>query len=253
MAMLRQMVVSTPFSVLSRRGVIEALGQMARAGANGYVCVYNVHTTMMGFWDERYRRISEGAALVVPDGVPIVWAMRSLGAKEQDRVRGPSLMRDMVSEGRAWGARHFLYGGSPRALEALKAYLEVTYPGCQIVGSHSPPFRPLEQISEEEWQASAQLINSAQPHFVWVGLGAPKQELWMWNQRDRVKGVMLGIGAAFDLLPGVVPEAPARMQKLGLEWLYRLYQEPRRMWRRYVINNPLFLVLWGWQWVRGRC
>ncbi|MGZ3695651.1 MAG: WecB/TagA/CpsF family glycosyltransferase, partial [Bdellovibrionota bacterium] len=114
-----------------------------------------------------------------------------------------------------------------------------------IVGAESPPFRPLEEI--KDWDETAKRINASGAHFVWIGLGAPKQERWMFRQRNAIHGVMFGIGAAFDILPGAVPDAPQIMQKCGLEWLYRLYKEPRRLWRRYLFNNPAFLMLWGWQ------
>ncbi|RYZ83105.1 MAG: glycosyltransferase, partial [Proteobacteria bacterium] len=120
------------------------------------------------------------------------------------------------------------------------------------VGAESPPFRPLEAISPEEWEADARRINESGAHLVWVGLGAPKQERWMWEQRNRVNGLMLGVGAAFDLLSGRIPEAPLGFQSLGLEWLYRFYREPKRLWRRYIFNNPGYLCLWGAQLIKAK-
>ena len=245
-------LLQSSFSVLPRAAVHTFLEARAQAGGGGYVCVSNVHTTMMGYFDSSYREITNGSLLSVPDGVPLVWGMRSLGAGAQDRVRGPSLMRDLLDRGRAWGAKHYLYGGSPAALAALRRVIAAEYPGALIVGAESPPFQPLESVAEADWAAAAARINASGAHFVWIGLGAPKQERWMWRQRSAVKGVMLGVGAAFDLLPGVVPEAPEFLQKLGLEWLYRLAKEPRRLWRRYLFNNPAFLVLWGWQWLGAK-
>lgn len=223
------------------------LESAAQSHQSGYVCVSNVHTTMTGFFDSSYREITNQSLISIPDGLPLVWGMRSLGAENQDRVRGPSLMRDLLDRGRTWGAKHYLYGGSPQALQALQGTIAQQYPGVQIVGAESPPFRPLEEITD--WDQIAARINATGAHFVWIGLGAPKQERWMFRQKNSIKGVMLGVGAAFDILPGRVPDAPQWMQNSGLEWLYRLVKEPARLWRRYLFNNPAFLVLWAGQWV----
>ena len=236
---------------MTRSRAHEILLQEALLGKRGYVCVSNVHTTMTGFFHREYRHVTNAAAFAVPDGVPLVWAMRSLGCPNQDRVRGPSLMRDLFDLGRAHQIRHYLYGGSPAALVSLRKNLEEQYPGALIVGAESPPFRPLESISEAEFAEVAERINASNPHFVWIGLGAPKQERWMYFQRNRVRGIMLGVGAAFDFHAGKVTQAPRWIQRSGFEWLFRLCAEPRRLWRRYARNNPLFLwriagQLTGW-------
>lgn len=250
-------VLGCHYSLLSCQQVIDALLAGVKVGGSfglkGYVCVSNVHTTMTAVMNRAYREVLNGSMLTVPDGVPLVWAMRSLGANGQDRVRGPTLVRQVFDQGRRVGAKHYLIGGAPAALAALQSTLKENYPGCEIVGAESPPFKPLEGITEEEWAAQAGRINASGAHFVWVGLGAPKQERWMWHQRNSVSGIMLGVGAAFDLIPGRIPEAPAGMQKLGLEWLYRFWREPRRLWKRYIFNNPAFLVLWGGQLVMRVC
>jgi N-acetylglucosaminyldiphosphoundecaprenol N-acetyl-beta-D-mannosaminyltransferase len=240
-------VLRSHYSVLPRAEVHEALLTGAVAGKRGYVCVSNVHTTMTGFFSRDYRRITNEATFAVPDGVPLVWAMRSLGCSRQDRLHGPTLMRDLFDKGRAVGARHYLYGGSPQTLELLKVALLAKYPGAEIVGAESPPFRPFSSITEQEFAEAANRINASNAHFIWVGLGAPKQEKWIYQQRARVNGIMFAIGAAFDIIPGRVPEAPRWMQGAGLEWLYRMTREPRRLWRRYFFYNPAFLVLWAGQ------
>lgn len=249
-AFSRISVIGCRYSMVGRQEVVDFLLRRGIEGASrpgGYVCVSNVHTTMTGVMNRAYREVLNGSLLTVPDGVPLVWAMRSLGASGQDRVRGPSLMRQVCDQGRRVGAKHYLIGGAPAALEALKQTIKENYPGAEIVGAESPPFKPLEAITKEEWAAQTSRINSSGAHFVWVGLGAPKQERWMWQQRDSVNGIMLGVGAAFDLIPGRIPEAPLGMQKLGLEWLYRFWREPRRLWKRYIFNNPAFLLLWAGQ------
>lgn len=239
-------------SVMNRSEIEGRLIQEALEGRSGYVCVANVHTTMTGFFDPSYREITNSSSYSVPDGMPLVWAMRSFGAVGQDRVRGPSLMKKMLFLGQEKQIRHFLYGGSPKTLEALQKKIREDYPEAQVVGTESPPFRPLSEYSEQDWIEAAERINATRPHFVWIGLGAPKQERWIWEQRFRVRGIQFAIGAAFDLIPGIVPEAPQWIQSLGMEWMYRLVREPRRLWKRYVFNNPAFLVLWFFQWIRAR-
>jgi N-acetylglucosaminyldiphosphoundecaprenol N-acetyl-beta-D-mannosaminyltransferase len=241
--MQRIAVLGSNYTIMPRAEMVQAILSDALQKQSGYVCVSNVHTTMMGFFDKAYQEVTNQSRYAVPDGVPLVWAMNALGEK-QDRIRGPSLMRDICDQGRALGLKHFLYGSSPKTLAMLKETLEKEYPGIHIVGAVSPPFRAL---TEEEMQLAADEINASGAQVLWVGLGAPKQERWMFTQRDRVQPIMLGIGAAFDLLPGIVPEAPQWVQSMGLEWLYRLYREPKRLWRRYIFNNPAFLLLLGAQ------
>jgi N-acetylglucosaminyldiphosphoundecaprenol N-acetyl-beta-D-mannosaminyltransferase len=243
-------VLGSRFSALSRAEIESRLLKEAELGRRGYVCVANVHTTMMGWADPEYRQIANESAYTVPDGMPLVWAMKSLGAPEQDRVRGPSLMRALMDKGREKGLKHYLYGGSPKAIAALQEMLHRDYPGVKIVGAESPPFRALDLIQPAEFLVIAERIHASGAQVLWVGLGAPKQEQWMWMQCNNLALMQLGVGAAFDLLPGLVPEAPAFLQSMGLEWLYRLYREPARLWRRYLWNNPAFLVLWGCQWLR---
>lgn len=240
-------VICSCYSALRRAAVHRLLLDAAAQGLSGYVCISNVHTTMMGLFNRDYRTITNEASLAVPDGMPLVWAMRTLGEPNQDRVRGPSLMRDLIDFGRSAKLKHYLYGGSPEVVRDLRDVLLTRYPGALIVGAESPPFKPIEEITELEWNESAARINATGAQMVWIGLGAPKQEIWMFHQREAVKGIMLGVGAAFDLIPGRIPEAPAAMQAVGMEWAYRFFCEPRRLWRRYLFNNPAFLVLWAAQ------
>ncbi|MCO5142628.1 MAG: WecB/TagA/CpsF family glycosyltransferase [Oligoflexia bacterium] len=242
-------IIGVNFSLAKQSEVIDSLLSSVGKKALGYICVSNVHTTMTAFFDPKYKKVQNDSFLTVPDGVPLVWAIRSMGFKEQNRVRGPSLMKELLDRGRLVGAKHYLYGGTPNSLQDLLHCIERDYPGAKIVGSESPPFRAVESISEEELLEIADRINNAKADFLWVGIGAPKQEVWMWMQRDNITVTMLGIGAAFDLLSNRIPEAPLWMQSMALEWLYRLYKEPRRLWRRYLLNNPLFLFLWVLQYL----
>ncbi|NUM88195.1 MAG: WecB/TagA/CpsF family glycosyltransferase [Bdellovibrionales bacterium] len=242
MGFRRIQVVGSAFSMARFDEVVGAVLRRAKAGVPGYVCVSNVHTTMMGWFDSAYGKITNSSFLSVPDGMPLVWGMNLLGPRghRQDRVRGPSLMREVCDRGRVVGLRHYLYGSTPSTLSALEATLRREFPGIELAGKESPPFRPL---SSDELRATAKRINESGAEVLWVGLGAPKQERWMWDLRNDVVPVMLGVGAAFDLLPGVIPEAPAALQAMGMEWFYRLLKEPRRLWRRYLFNNPAYLVL----------
>jgi N-acetylglucosaminyldiphosphoundecaprenol N-acetyl-beta-D-mannosaminyltransferase len=199
---------------------------------------------MMGYFDKSYRDITNASTFSVPDGQPIRWAMGLLGRYQQERVRGPSLMRAICDKGREVQLRHYLYGASPETLFALEKKLKELYPGIIIAGVESPPYRV---ATESETRATIARIHETNAHVVWVGLGAPKQERWMWARRNEIQPMMFGIGAAFDLLAERIPEAPAWMQAIGCEWLYRFMREPKRLWRRYVIYNPLFVALIAWE------
>lgn len=242
-------VLGSQYSCMRFDDVVQTIIAKALEHESGYVCVANVHTTMMGYFDDNYRSITNRSLLSVPDGMPIRWAMNLLGADAQDRVRGPALMRAICDRGREQGVRHFLYGATDQTLRRLETYLKEQYPGIEIVGKISPPFRALRP---EELEKDLDFIRNTDAHIVWVGLGAPKQEQWMSINASRISGVSLGVGAAFDLLPGVIREAPSWMQAIGMEWLYRLLMEPRRLWRRYIFNNPAFVLLFVAQFVRER-
>ena len=191
-----------------------------------------------------------GAEIATPDGVPLVWALRWTGHPEQQRVYGPELMKKALVESKRLGWKHYLYGSSEETLGRLQDAISDFSPDAEIVGAVSPPFRELSAAEQEE---ALERIRASGADVVWVGLGMPKQELWMHSVKQSLPGVaMLGVGAAFDFLAGTVKQAPAWMQRSGLEWLYRLIQEPRRLWRRYIWNNPAYVVLLGWQVLRTR-
>ena len=192
-----------------------------------------------------------GATLAVPDGQPLVWALRALGHPDATRVYGPDLMLRFCARAAHSRTPIYLYGGrTPEALEMLEARLRERLPGLRIVGGFSPPFRPL--TPEEEQRAIAE-INSSGAAVVWVGTGQPKQEKWMLHMRPRLSAPLLvGVGAAFDFHAGLVSQAPAWMQRSGLEWVYRLAREPRRLWRRYARHNPRFLAGFLRQYLRER-
>jgi len=211
-----------------------------------YVCVTGVHGVMESQRDEELRRIHNRAGLVTPDGMPLVWLSRLQGFHHVERVYGPDLMLALCERSVAKGYRHFFYGGAEGVPDQLASVFQKRFPGLQVAGTFSPPFRPL---TADEDDRIVQMINAAAPDIVWVGLSTPKQERWMAGHRERLTApVLIGVGAAFDFLTGRKPQAPRWMQRAGLEWLFRLLTEPRRLWRRYLINNPRFVLLVLLQW-----
>ena len=204
-----------------------------------YVCVSGIHGVMESQGDEAIRAIHNRAGLVVPDGMPLVWLSRLHGHGHADRVYGPDLLLDCCRRSVHTGYRHYFYGGGVGVPEQLVRRLQKRFPGLAVAGTFSPPFRPL---GPEEDGAVVDRINEARPDIVWVGLSTPKQERWMAEHRDRLEApVLIGVGAAFDFHAGLKRQAPRWMQRSGLEWLFRLATEPRRLWRRYLRNNPLFV------------
>jgi N-acetylglucosaminyldiphosphoundecaprenol N-acetyl-beta-D-mannosaminyltransferase len=204
-----------------------------------YVCVTGVHGVMESQRDTNLKQIHNDAGLVTPDGMPLVWLSRLKGFRWVERVYGPDLMLALCEQSLVKGYRHYFYGGVKGVAEKLVTRLTRQFSGLQIAGFWSPPFRPLTRDEDEQL---IQLINETEPDIVWVGLSTPKQEYWMYQHLGRVSApVMIGVGAAFDFHAGVKRQAPRWMQRSGLEWSFRLLTEPRRLWRRYLINNPLFL------------
>ena len=206
-----------------------------------YVCVTGVHGIMESRRDPSLRRIHNQAGLVTPDGMPLVWFGRLRGFSQMRRVYGPDLLLAACERSISTGWSHYFYGGGPGVAEKLAERLSARYPGLKVAGCSTPPFRAL--TSEEDAAAIAQ-INASGADLLWIGLSTPKQERWMAAHLNRVTvPVMLGVGAAFDFHAGLKPQAPRWMQRPGLEWLFRLASEPRRLWKRYLINNPAFLCL----------
>lgn len=210
-----------------------------------YICVTSVHGIMTAYRDASFRAMLNGADIVTPDGMPVVWAMRSFGVRGQQRVYGPNLMLALCEQAAALGHRVFLYGSTEDRVKALILQLTKRFPGLKIAGHECPPFRPL---TTEEEEAAAMRIRESGADLVFIGLSTPKQEAWMVRMRRRLPGVVLvGVGAAFDFHAGTVRQAPAWMQNAGLEWLFRLLMEPGRLWKRYLSIVPVFLPLWALQ------
>ncbi len=225
-----------------------AVLERARRAQGGMVCVANVHMVMESHADPELRRAINGAEIVTPDGVPLVWGLRWLGLPGARRVYGPQLTDTICRQAAAGGVPVGFYGGAPQVLDALVPRLCARHPGLHVVFHSSPPFRPLS--AEEDALATAAIRESG-VQVLFVGLGCPKQERWMAAHRGTLDCVMLGVGAAFDFLAGAKPQAPRWVQAIGLEWLFRLACEPRRLWRRYLILNPRFVWRFGLQLLRG--
>jgi N-acetylglucosaminyldiphosphoundecaprenol N-acetyl-beta-D-mannosaminyltransferase len=237
----RAEILDVPLAISDYDEVIDWMQAMIAAHGRGYVTAAAVNLVMSAREDPQTREAVLGATLAVPDGQPLVWALRALGHKRATRVYGPDLMARFCARAALDGTPIYLYGGrTPEALELLEARLRERFPGLRIAGGCSPPFRAL---SAEEEQSVASAIDASGAQVVWVGTGQPKQEKWMLKMRPRLSAPLLvGVGAAFDFHAGLVSQAPAWMQRNGLEWVYRLSREPRRLWRRYARYNPLFVA-----------
>jgi N-acetylglucosaminyldiphosphoundecaprenol N-acetyl-beta-D-mannosaminyltransferase len=244
-------LLGVPLALIDYDATLDWMDATIAARGRGYVCVAAVHTVMACQEDPHLRQAVLGADFTVPDGQPLVWALNLLGHRLSDRVYGPELMERACARAAATGARFYLYGGrNPGALAELARLLRLRHPGLQIVGGHVPSFGELD--AEQEAAVVAD-IHRCRADVVWVGIGVPKQEKWMARMRPLLDvPVMLGVGAAFDFNAGLIPQAPDRLQRLGLEWAFRLVQEPRRLWRRYLRYNPRFVVGFARQYAAER-
>jgi N-acetylglucosaminyldiphosphoundecaprenol N-acetyl-beta-D-mannosaminyltransferase len=229
---------------IARDAFVEAIENKTK----GYVCITGVHGVMESQEHSQIREIHNGAFLCTPDGMPMVWLGKLAGFKHMDRVYGPDLMLDIFSVSAQAGWKHFFYGGANGVAKDLKARLERRFPGVKIVGTYEPPFRPLDSGEQE---ALKRMVQEAQPDIFWVGLSTPKQEKFMAEFLPKLDTtLMVGVGAAFDFHAGRVRQAPRWLQRSGMEWFFRLCTEPRRLWRRYLKNNPRFVFFTMCQWLK---
>ena len=244
-------ILGVPVAMTDYAGAIEAMDAMVESRERGYVCAVAVHALTLGLDDPEMAAALRGASLVLPDGMPVVWAANMLGATLKDRVYGPELMLRYSDRCAERGHRVWLYGGRDQgSLVQLALNLRRRHPGINIVGGYSPPFRPM---TEEEEDALVDQINDARPDVLWVGIGVPKQEKWMARMRERLDApVICAVGAAFDFQAERVSQAPPWMQERGLEWTYRIAQEPRRLLPRYLYYNPRFMIAFAQQLARER-
>ena len=242
-------VLGAPLDVFGRDAAVHGIGRWARGGQSRYVCVCNAHSVVTASQDPAFMAAIAGADMATADGAPVAWMLRRQGAGDQGRVSGPDLMLDYCAHAAATGESIYLYGSTPGTLERVAAQLRARWPSLHVAGMFAPPFRPLTVEEDDE---VVRRINDSGARTVWVSLGCPKQELWMAAHRGRVNAVMLGVGAAFDFHAGTFSRAPAWMRNHGLEWLHRLFSEPRRLSRRYLVTNSAFVLKAARQLLRGR-
>jgi len=231
----------------------DALARIAGWAANHesrYVCICNAHSVVTAGQDAAFGHVVAQADMATPDGAPVAWMMRKLGFKDQQRINGPDLMWKYCAQAAQRNESIYLYGGVPDTLGILQARLVTEFPGLKVAGAYSPPFHAPKP---EEDAADVARINASGAGTVWVSLGCPKQELWMATHRGRINAVMIGVGAAFDYHAGTIARAPLWMQHAGLEWLHRLLSEPRRLWKRYLVTNTLFIAGAARQLITRRC
>jgi N-acetylglucosaminyldiphosphoundecaprenol N-acetyl-beta-D-mannosaminyltransferase len=231
-------ILGVGVSLVNMNRALDQIDRWVRNGEQNYVCVCSVHGVMECQRSEPLRQIFNSAGMVTPDGMPLVWLARQRD-ESVSRVYGPDLMLAELQRSVTSGHRHYLYGGGPGVSLRLAANMRDRFPGLKLVGTMEPPYAPLDQLASPD---TASTINATGADIVWVGISSPKQERWMARMRPLLKApVLIGVGAAFDFHGGMIRQAPRWMQRSGLEWLFRLMTEPRRLWRRYLVNNPWFL------------
>ena len=231
-------ILGVNIAAINMEWLVEYLDKNLLDIKGDYICVSNVHTTVTSYEDASYCAVQNGGLMAIPDGGPLSTVGRRRGCKNMARTTGPSLMGGIFKISANKGYRHYFYGSKQETLELLEKKLKENYPGIKIAGMYSPPFRPL---TEEEDKAVIERINEANPDFVWIGLGAPKQEKWMAAHQGKIDGLMLGVGAGFDYYAENIKRAPMWMQKHNLEWVYRLVQDPKRLFKRYWSTNTKFI------------
>ena len=238
-------IMGVNIAAINMEWLLEYLDKNLKDLSGDYMCVANVHTTVTAYENPEYCAVQNGGIMAIPDGGPLSTVGRKRGYNIE-RTTGPSLMGEIFKSTAKKGYRHFFYGSKQETLDQLEAKLQENYPGIQIAGMYSPPFRPL---TEEEDTAVIKMINDAKPDFVWIGLGAPKQEIWMADHQGKIDGLMIGVGAGFDYYAGNIERAPEWMQRSNMEWFYRLIQDPKRLFGRYLHTNTKFI--WN-VFLRGR-
>lgn len=234
-------ILGVPVSALTMEELLAIIDGWIDRSERHFLCTLDVHALVHSHDAPDVRRIYQSASILAPDGMPIAWLLRRAAQPQAERLCGPDLMPAVIARSQQFGYRHFLYGSNESTLASLTAQLLARFPAAIVVGSYSPPYRDLT-ASEERDVISR--LNAAKPDIIWVGLGAPKQDRWMATYRDQLDApVLIGVGAAFDFLAGTVRRAPRFVQRSGLEWVYRIVQEPRRLWKRYLYSNFRFALL----------
>jgi N-acetylglucosaminyldiphosphoundecaprenol N-acetyl-beta-D-mannosaminyltransferase len=245
-------VLGVRISAINMAQAVDLTAEWIEAGRPGYVCVAGVHGVMEAYRDPELLRIFNRAAICTPDGMPMTWVGRLQGFGHMGRVFGPDFMMEICRLSVSRDYRHFLYGGKPGVANALRESMQENFPGLQVVGTYTPPFRSLTPDEEDKLLDQ---VRQSKPHIIWVGLSTPKQERFMARYVDRLQvPLLVGVGAAFDFHTGIIRDCSAWIKRAGLQWLHRLIQEPRRLWKRYLVNNPAFLwhIIWQLSGLRHR-
>lgn len=237
-------VIGVPIDSVTWSQALARISAWAAAKQSRYICICNVHSVVNARQDDLFAKVIRDADMATPDGAPVAWLIRRIGGPRQERINGPDLMWHYCAKAAQRNESIYLYGGQQRTLDILQRRLLAHFPGLKIAGAYSPPYRAL---TSEEDAAVVETINASGAGTVWVSLGCPKQEKWMAEHCGRISAVMIGVGAAFDYHAGTIQRAPLWMQRNGLEWLHRLCSEPRRLWKRYLVTNALFIYYAGRQ------
>ncbi|MEX2425976.1 MAG: WecB/TagA/CpsF family glycosyltransferase [Thermomicrobiaceae bacterium] len=243
-------ILGVRISALNMNLAVETIENWIETGEQHYVCICTVHTIMECQRSDQLRETVNSAGIRTPDGMPLVWLSRRAGHDQVSRVYGPDLMLEMCRRSGDIGHRHFFYGGGPGVAEILVGRLTSQFPELNVAGIHTPGMLASGELED---RAVIKKINESDADVVWVGLGAPKQDWWVANHRSLLKApVLIAVGAAFDFHSGRVAQAPGWMQRNGLEWLFRLWQDPKRLWRRYILDNSRFVIKLATSGVRKR-
>lgn len=233
-------ILGVNIAVTNMIGTVDYIEENLDKIKGNYICISNVHTTVTAYEDNEYRKIQNGGVLALPDGKPLSIVSKVKGFKEAERVTGPDLMGELFKKSEEKGYRHYFYGSTEETLKLLNDRLLEQYPRLNIVGMHSPPFKSGVSLESSKFLSE---INIKNIDFLWIGLGAPKQEKWMFEHKNKVNALMIGVGAGFDYYADKIKRAPMWMQKSSLEWLYRLMQDPKRLLKRYLVTNIKFIYL----------
>lgn len=240
-------ILGVPISIINMERALAEIDRMLTTGCGGYICIRDTHGVMLAQHDPHFRQIHERAALVTPDGMPLVVLAHLYGYSDTGRVCGPDLVTALCHHLSRHNYRHYFFGSTPDVGDAFVRSIRAAFPGIHIAGCESPPFHP---VTTEPDRSACRRIQETNANILWVGLGTPKQEYWMAANAPLLPNtVMIGVGAAFDFHAGAVKRAPLWMQKSCLEWLHRLIQEPRRLWRRYLVIAPKFVALSLLEWI----
>jgi N-acetylglucosaminyldiphosphoundecaprenol N-acetyl-beta-D-mannosaminyltransferase len=244
-------IINVGIDTTSYVDACDRIAVLVQQATSCYIVAANVHVVMTAYWHQDYRQVLDRAKIVTPDGMPLVWGLRSLGVKNQQRVYGPDLMLAWCDRAAHENIPIYLFGATVETLNKLEQKLKLRFPELAIAGKHAPPYFELDDPNfEVQLAEDIELISKSGAKVVFVALGCPKQEFWMSQAQHQLVAVMIGVGAAFDFHSGQVSQAPRWMMAIGLEWLYRFSQEPMRLWQRYLINNPYFVILFGIQHLR---